>query len=94
LPGGARSGAVAKATIGPLIADRPLIASALYAALCNAVPEGDAVFLDVPLPNADALALAQAHGLHSVFETARMYAGPVPAIEGQRVYGITTFELG
>jgi hypothetical protein len=58
------------------------------------VPAGDTVYLDVPVPNADALALAQAQGLHSVFETARMYAGPAPACELQRVYGITTFELG
>jgi hypothetical protein len=46
------------------------------------------------MPNADALTLAQAQGLHGVFETARMYAGAAPACELQRVYGITTFELG
>ena len=40
------------------------------------------------------MALAQAQGLRSVFETARMYAGPAPACELQRVYGITSFELG
>jgi hypothetical protein len=55
---------------------------------------GDTVYLDVPMPNADALALARAQGLHGVFETARMYAGAAPACELQRVYGITTFELG
>ena len=80
--------------IGPLVADHPPVASALYGALCERVPAGDTVYLDVPMPNADAVALAQAQGLHSVFETARMYAGPAPACELQRVYGITTFELG
>ncbi len=80
--------------IGPLVADSPQIAHALYAALCDSVPEGDAVYLDVPVPNADALALAQAEGLRSVFETARMYAGPAPACELQRLYGVTSFELG
>jgi len=80
--------------IGPLVADDPSIASALFAALCDRVPVGDTVYLDVPTPNADALALAQAQGLHGVFETARMYAGAAPACEPQRVYGITTFELG
>ena len=80
--------------IGPLVADHPLVASALFAALCDRVPVGDAVYLDVPMPNADALALARAQGLRGVFETARMYAGPAPACELQRVYGITTFELG
>ena len=80
--------------IGPLVADEPQIADALYTALCDQVPAGDEVYLDVPMPNANAVALAQAHGLHSVFETARMYAGPAPACELGRVYGITTFELG
>jgi hypothetical protein len=40
------------------------------------------------------VALAQAHELHIVFETARMYAGKAPACELQRVYGVTSFELG
>ncbi|CAN7698852.1 MULTISPECIES: GNAT family N-acetyltransferase [unclassified Variovorax] len=80
--------------IGPLVADRPEVASTLYAALCDSVPEGDPVYLDVPMPNADALALARALGLRSVFETARMYAGTAPACELQRLYGITSFELG
>lgn len=80
--------------IGPLVADDARIASALYGALCGEVPAGDAVFVDVPVSHADALALARAQGLRNVFETARMYAGPAPACELERVYGITSFELG
>jgi GNAT superfamily N-acetyltransferase len=80
--------------VGPLVADRPAIASALYDALCGRVPAGDAVYLDVPMPNAAAMSLARARSLQAVFETARMYAGAAPALELQRVYGITSFELG
>ena len=80
--------------IGPLVADDPTIASALYAALCGSVAAGDTVFLDVPVPNADAMALAHAQHLHPAFKTARMYVGAAPACELQRVYGITSFELG
>jgi GNAT superfamily N-acetyltransferase len=80
--------------IGPLVADTPPIASALYAALCASVPAGDAVFLDMPMPNANAIALAEASDMSRVFETARMYAGPAPACDLNAVYGITTFELG
>jgi len=80
--------------IGPLVADTPAIASALFAALCGTVPAGDAVFLDLPMPNTNAIALAEANGMSSVFETARMYAGPAPACDLNAVYGITTFELG
>jgi hypothetical protein len=43
---------------------------------------------------AQARALAQAHGLSGVFETARMYAGPRPACSLETVFGVTTFELG
>jgi hypothetical protein len=29
-----------------------------------------------------------------VFATARMYTGPAPAIDLDRVFGVTSFELG
>ncbi|MDM0032602.1 GNAT family N-acetyltransferase [Variovorax sp. J22P271] len=80
--------------VAPLLADDPQVARALFAALCAAVPAGDAVSIDVPLPNADAVAMARAEGMRSVFETARMYAGAAPPCELQRVYGLTSFELG
>jgi len=80
--------------IGPLVADDPAIAAALYDGLCDAVPAGEAVFLDVPQPNAAAIELARSRGLGGVFETARMVAGPAPACRLGTVYGITTFELG
>ena len=80
--------------IAPLVADDRQVARALLAALCAAVPAGDGVYLDVPLPNAEAVAMAQAEGMRSVFETARMYAGAAPPCELQRVYGLTSFELG
>lgn len=80
--------------IAPLVADDPHVARALLAALCATVPAGDTVYLDVPLPNAEAVAMARAEGMHHVFETARMYAGTAPACELQRLYGLTSFELG
>ena len=80
--------------IGPLVADSQAVATALYTALCARVAPGDPVYLDVPLPNAQAVALAESCGMQGVFHTARMYTGPAPACELQRVYGITTFELG
>jgi len=80
--------------IGPLVADTPAVATSLYAALCLRVPEGDAVYLDVPLPNVAAVSLAREHGMRGVFETARMYTGEAPPCELGRVFGVTTFELG
>ena len=52
------------------------------------------VVLDVPDVNADAVALAAALGWTEVFGCVRMVLGPVPALPWDRIYGLTTFELG
>jgi hypothetical protein len=78
--------------IGPLVADDRAAAEAVFAALTGTA--GGEVFLDVPQPNREASALATAHGLSPVFETARMYSGPIRPVALERVYGVTTFELG
>lgn len=80
--------------VAPLVADTKEVAGVLYAALCERVPQGEPVYLDVPMPNADAVALAESQGMRGVFETARMYTGAAPSCELQRVFGITSFELG
>jgi hypothetical protein len=79
--------------IGPLVADDRAAAERVFAALVAAGGGGD-VFLDVPDVNRDALALAQGHGLAPVFETARMYTGAIRPLRLDRVFGVTTFELG
>ncbi|WP_237213655.1 GNAT family N-acetyltransferase [Falsiroseomonas oryziterrae] len=79
--------------IGPLVAEDAAGAEALVAALVARVPPGP-VFLDVPEPHAAAVALARRLGLAPVFETARMYTGAAPPVAMDRLFGITTFELG
>ncbi len=78
--------------IGPLIADDREAAEAVFAALVG--EEGGDVFLDVPEPNEAAVALAKKYGLTPVFQTARMYSGPVRDMAIARIFGVTTFELG
>ena len=85
--------AVSGFKIGPLFADGPMEADLLFRALA-AKAGGASVVLDVPEPNADALALAHRYGLAPAFETARMYRGPAPALPLGRIFGITSFELG
>ncbi len=80
--------------IGPLFAAHAPTARALFASLCARVPAGETVILDVPEPNAAAVALATGHGMAQSFATARMYTGPAPQISLDRVFGVTTFELG
>ncbi|MHC2332616.1 GNAT family N-acetyltransferase [Bradyrhizobium sp. USDA 4454] len=79
--------------IGPLVADDRAAAEAILSALLASAGGGE-VFLDVPAVNRDAVALAQHLGLSPVFETARMYTGAIPPLRIDRVFGVTTFELG
>ncbi len=78
---------------GPLMANDEHTAELLFDTLTSHVM-GQAVYLDVPEPNAAAVALAQRHGMVPVFQTARMYSGEAPSIDLSRIFGITTMELG
>ncbi|WP_255952521.1 GNAT family N-acetyltransferase [Streptomyces odontomachi] len=79
--------------IGPLFADTPDDARALFDAL-TAGTGRTPVALDVPESNPAAVALAEERGLVPSFETARMYTGPVRATAEERVFAVTTLELG
>jgi GNAT superfamily N-acetyltransferase len=79
--------------IGPLFADDGEAALALFTALAP-FAAGGPLFLDVPENNAAAVDLALRHGMKEVFGCARMYLGPAPALRHERVFGVTTFELG
>lgn len=80
--------------IGPLFADGPQNAEAIFNALVAAVPAGETIVFDTPEANVAAVALAERHNMRVAFETARMYAGRAPAVAVERVFGVTTFELG
>lgn len=80
--------------VGPLFAEDAASAERLFRGLQSAVPPGAEVFLDVPMVNRQALALAERQGMTPVFETARMYAGATPGIDTARQFGVTSFELG
>ena len=79
--------------IGPLFADNAEIAQRLLDALL-AEAAGAPVNFDVPLPNEAAKTLAETRGMTPVFETARMYTRGDPGVALDRVFGVTSFELG
>jgi GNAT superfamily N-acetyltransferase len=79
--------------IGPLVADDRATAEDVLSALVSKVGGGQ-IFLDVPAINREAVALAEGFGLAPVFETARMYTGAIPQLQLDRLFGVTTFELG
>ena len=80
--------------IGPLMADTPGAADTLFLALKAGVPPSEPVYLDAPEVNREAVALAARHAMNTVFETARMYTGPAPDMPLDRLYSVTSFELG
>jgi GNAT superfamily N-acetyltransferase len=80
------------AKLGPLFADSPAVAEALIAKLGAAAPGN--VFIDIPEPNAAAIAMAKRLALTPAFETARMYRGKALDLPLDRIFGVTTLELG
>ncbi|MDB9529133.1 GNAT family N-acetyltransferase [Oscillatoria sp. CS-180] len=80
--------------IGPLFADTPDFAEDIFQTLKAQIPTGDSFYLDVPEVNTAAVMLARRHHLKSMFETARMYMPQIPELPTERIFGVTTFELG
>jgi GNAT superfamily N-acetyltransferase len=80
--------------IGPLFADSEALAESLFVALKARVGPADTVYLDTPEVNPAAVAMAQRYGMTVSFETARMYTGDAPDLPLERIFGVTSFELG
>ncbi len=79
--------------VGPLFADDAPAALALYARLAE-YAAGGPLFLDVPENNPAAAELVRRYDMQEVFGCARMYLGPFPDMIHERIFGVTTFELG
>ena len=77
----------------PVVADDRAAADAILQALL-ANSGSSEIVLDIPAVNRDAIAVAESLGLKPTFETARMYTGAVPSLRLDRVFGVTSFELG
>ncbi len=66
----------------------------LFASLKAQIGSSDTVYLDVPEINSDAVELAEKHDMRVVFETAEMYTDEEHNLSHDRLYGITSFEIG
>jgi len=80
--------------IGPLFSDNAKIAEALFTELKSFVDPKHPIYLDVPETNKEAVALTKRHKMKPMFETARMYTKEPPKIDLNKIFGVTTFELG
>jgi hypothetical protein len=78
--------------VGPLFANEPEIADDLLCAL--AADGAGPLYLDIPDPNSAGRALAARHDMTPVFTTTRMYDGPPPPLDLDRVFGVASLELG
>lgn len=79
--------------IGPLFANNPSLAERLLLQL-QKTATGKMIFLDVPSTNKDGIALAEAHQMVPVFQTARMYKNGMLQLPVANIFGLTSFELG
>jgi len=79
--------------IGPIFAEINSIAEKLFLSLIE-FSEGKEVYLDVPETNKDGMAMKEKYNMKYVFETARMYMNGNPNIPIDKVFGVTSFELG
>ncbi|MFF8960732.1 GNAT family N-acetyltransferase [Streptomyces sp. NPDC014894] len=80
--------------IGPLFADTADDAEALLDSLVSVPAPGESVAVDMPETQKAAGELALARGLTAQFPTLRMYTGPAPEVRTERIFGVTSLELG
>ena len=80
--------------IGPLYAENPELAESLFLALQARVEPSEPIYLDTPEVNQAAVALANRYNMTISFETARMYSGAMPDLPVDRLFGVTSFEVG
>jgi hypothetical protein len=79
--------------IGPLFAGNVDIAEELLLSLAVEA-KGDLVYLDVPEVNKDGVELAKKYDMTECFGTARMYSKELPKLPTDKIFGVTSFELG
>lgn len=80
--------------IGPLFADNKLIAEKIFRALQSKIPVQSYFTIDIPKININAIKIAEKFNMEYSFETVRMYKNGVPKIDINKVFGITSYELG
>ncbi|TLP43132.1 GNAT family N-acetyltransferase [Cohaesibacter sp. CAU 1516] len=79
--------------LGPLFADDEESALKLFGAASNACT-GAMLHLDVPANQTSFSHILAARGFERGFETARMYKGGMPSLDMDRVFAISSLELG
>lgn len=79
--------------IGPLFADHIETAIEIFKNLCLTA-NNQPIFLDISEGNPEGKRIVETFNLQPVFQTIRMYKNHPPKQQLDKVFGITTFELG
>ncbi|MFA8451592.1 MAG: GNAT family N-acetyltransferase [Bacteroidales bacterium] len=79
--------------IAPLFANSSNIAAELFYKLTETIP-GESIYIDVPDINVNASSLISKLNMESVLETVHMYNLFDSSIESEKVFGVTSWELG
>lgn len=79
--------------IGPLFAEDGATAEKLFLACCGVAADSP-IYFDIPELNKEALRIAEKYKLQPVFDTARMYKNGHHDFPVEKVFGVTSFELG
>ena len=80
--------------IGPLFANNQKIAESIMIEINNRLKPNSIYFLDVPEINKEGIRMAKNYKMKYVFETARMYTKDPPNLPTEKIFGVTSFELG
>lgn len=80
--------------IAPLFAEKAEQANVLFEVFKSHAHTNEHIYLDIPEINSQAMALVKSHKMTEVFQTARMYTGEIPKLPIEKIYGITSFEIG
>jgi len=80
--------------VAPLFAQNVDQAEVLLAKMSQQVDKEEKLFIDIPEINQSAVEWIQSHHFQMVFETARMYTGDFTHLATDKIFGVTSFELG
>lgn len=80
--------------IGPMFAEDSIKAKSIFLELQNKIPEGSSFTIDIPETNNASLNIAKEFKMEYFFETVRMYKGEIPDLPLDKIFGITTYEVG
>ena len=80
--------------IAPLFANSEIVADQLYRSLCSFAGKDATVSIDISETSPYASAMVERFKLEKIFDTMRMYKGEIPAIDKDKIVGLTSLEIG